>query len=431
MSDEHAHEPSEVTYAEYFHPARPRSLRYRTRVKQLVRAAHGQDRRPAERHQPGVRVVAAEPVDARRRERRSAGSSPARAACGRTRSPTPTRGTRSTSASVWFTAYPISLITRPGESFLAALGDEELWKAFADIGINGRAHRAGQARGRASPGGGPRPASTGTSTASAPQIDPAFGTEDEFRAMCGDGHLVRRHDHRRHRARPHRQGRRLPARRDEATPTTPASTTWSRSSRRTGTCCPTSRRAATRSTSTPRPRSALREGRLHHRPAAAGDLLRRGRQGDQLERDRRRSSASTASSAAGCTCTTSRRASPRSTGSTRRSPGMRLVIGDALHSLADLGTGGAAAGRQRLPRRREERRRAAGLVGGAPAVRGGEPPHRAAWCARSAASPSRSSTSPSTTSATPARPAPTCPTTSSPGPPTSTRWPPATPSSCG
>ena len=34
MSDEHAHEPSEVTYAEYFHPARPKSLRYRTRVKQ-------------------------------------------------------------------------------------------------------------------------------------------------------------------------------------------------------------------------------------------------------------------------------------------------------------------------------------------------------------------------------------------------------------
>ena len=38
-------------------------------------------------------------------------------------------------ASVWFTAYPISLITRPGESFLA-LADEELWKAFAEIGIN-------------------------------------------------------------------------------------------------------------------------------------------------------------------------------------------------------------------------------------------------------------------------------------------------------
>jgi len=32
--EEQAHEPSEVTYAEYFHLARPRSVRYRTRVKQ-------------------------------------------------------------------------------------------------------------------------------------------------------------------------------------------------------------------------------------------------------------------------------------------------------------------------------------------------------------------------------------------------------------
>ena len=30
-------------------------------------------------------------------------------------------------ASVWFTAYPLSLITRPGQSFLAALGDADLW----------------------------------------------------------------------------------------------------------------------------------------------------------------------------------------------------------------------------------------------------------------------------------------------------------------
>ena len=36
---------------------------------------------------------------------------------------------------VWFTAYPISLITRPGQSFLAALGDDALWSAFERIGI--------------------------------------------------------------------------------------------------------------------------------------------------------------------------------------------------------------------------------------------------------------------------------------------------------
>ncbi len=31
-------------------------------------------------------------------------------------------------ASVWFTAYPLSLITRPDESFLTAMADEEMWK---------------------------------------------------------------------------------------------------------------------------------------------------------------------------------------------------------------------------------------------------------------------------------------------------------------
>ena len=33
-------------------------------------------------------------------------------------------------ASVWFTAYPISMITRAGESFLCMLASEDLWRAF-------------------------------------------------------------------------------------------------------------------------------------------------------------------------------------------------------------------------------------------------------------------------------------------------------------
>ena len=77
-----------------------------------------------------------EAVDARATPTSSPRSSPARAACGRTRTPTRTRAPRVERASVWFTAYPLSLITRPGESFLAALGDEALWEAFAAIGID-------------------------------------------------------------------------------------------------------------------------------------------------------------------------------------------------------------------------------------------------------------------------------------------------------
>ncbi len=57
--------------------------------------------------------------------------------------------------------------------------------------------------------------------------------------------------------------------------------------------------------------------------------------------------------------------------------GMRLVIGDALHSLADLGSGGLRLDANGFLGRGEERGGGQpGLVGGPPAVRGGEPPDR-------------------------------------------------------
>lgn len=40
-------------------------------------------------------------------------------------------------ASVWFTAYPASIVTREGGSVLEALGDENLWRALSEIGIQG------------------------------------------------------------------------------------------------------------------------------------------------------------------------------------------------------------------------------------------------------------------------------------------------------
>lgn len=84
---------------------------------------------------------------------------------------------------VWFTAYPISLITRPGQSFLAALGDEELWSAFERIGITaihtGPVKRAGGIQGWQE-----TPSVDGHFDRISTQIDPAFGTEDEFRRLC-------------------------------------------------------------------------------------------------------------------------------------------------------------------------------------------------------------------------------------------------------
>ncbi|MDD7963149.1 maltose alpha-D-glucosyltransferase [Microbacterium thalli] len=84
---------------------------------------------------------------------------------------------------VWFTAYPISLITRPGQSFLAALGDDALWSAFERIGITaihtGPVKRAGGIEGWRE-----TPSVDGHFDRISTSIDPAFGTEEEFRALC-------------------------------------------------------------------------------------------------------------------------------------------------------------------------------------------------------------------------------------------------------
>ncbi|MGV8910831.1 MAG: maltose alpha-D-glucosyltransferase [Propionicimonas sp.] len=88
-------------------------------------------------------------------------------------------------ASVWFTAYPLSLVTAPGQSFLGALGDQELWAAFAQIGIEaihtGPLKLAGGISGWL-----PTPSVDGHFDRISMQIDPAFGTEEEFREMCAN-----------------------------------------------------------------------------------------------------------------------------------------------------------------------------------------------------------------------------------------------------
>ncbi|PPF88279.1 maltose alpha-D-glucosyltransferase [Subtercola sp. Z020] len=85
-------------------------------------------------------------------------------------------------ASVWFTAYPISLITEPGVSYLGALGDERLWEAFETIGISavhtGPVKRAGGITGWTQTG-----SVDGHFDRISTQIDPAFGSEDEFRLL--------------------------------------------------------------------------------------------------------------------------------------------------------------------------------------------------------------------------------------------------------
>ncbi|RRD48013.1 maltose alpha-D-glucosyltransferase [Tessaracoccus sp. OH4464_COT-324] len=86
-------------------------------------------------------------------------------------------------AQVWFTAYPLSLITSPGQSFLGALGEDALWDAFERIGIDaihtGPVKLAGGLKGLQS-----TPSIDGHFDRISMSIDPLFGSEDEFRSMC-------------------------------------------------------------------------------------------------------------------------------------------------------------------------------------------------------------------------------------------------------
>ncbi len=91
---------------------------------------------------------------------------------------------------MWFTAYPLSLVTAPGQSFLGALGDEELWAAFAKIGIEA-VHTGPLKLAGGISGWLPTPSVDGHFDRISMQIDPAFGTEEEFREMCANA--ARRH----------------------------------------------------------------------------------------------------------------------------------------------------------------------------------------------------------------------------------------------
>ena len=86
-------------------------------------------------------------------------------------------------AQVWFTAYPLSFMGRPGETFLSSLANPELWKAFRRVGIDavhtGPVKLAGGIRGWNLTG-----SVDGHFDRISMQVDPAFGSEEDFRRVC-------------------------------------------------------------------------------------------------------------------------------------------------------------------------------------------------------------------------------------------------------
>ncbi len=94
----------------------------------------------------------------------------------------------SSRASVWFTAYPAATIAAaPGKSVLATLGDERLWAAFQAIGIQGM-HTGPMKRSGAIAGLRYTPSIDGNFDRISFEIDPDFGTEEQYRNLVQAAH---------------------------------------------------------------------------------------------------------------------------------------------------------------------------------------------------------------------------------------------------
>jgi len=173
--------PEEITYDEQLYPARPRRLRPRANLRGGSIRRTFSDPRAANGQNPAyvewlVRQSMLKDADVLSRQLSGSPS------MWRNPYARPDARRAVSTSDVWFTAYPISLITRPGESFLTALADPALWTAFERIGINGvhtgPVKRAGGIRGWQE-----TPSVDGHFDRIGTQIDPAFGDEETFRRM--------------------------------------------------------------------------------------------------------------------------------------------------------------------------------------------------------------------------------------------------------
>jgi trehalose synthase len=184
-----AHEPSEISYDEQRYPARPKRLRPRARLRGIF------PRRRIERHgkadgsnEEYVKWLTQQSMLADAIEFATQFSGQGSMWQNPFAKPDPRAAIDK--ASVWFTAYPISMITKRGASFLGTLGDENLWAAFEEIGIDG-VHTGPVKMAGGLVGWESTPSVDGHFDRISTHLDEAFGTEEEFRSMCevAAGHL--------------------------------------------------------------------------------------------------------------------------------------------------------------------------------------------------------------------------------------------------
>ncbi|WP_433862087.1 maltose alpha-D-glucosyltransferase [Streptomyces sp. L7] len=170
-----------ITYDEQLYPARPRRLRPRANLRGGAIRRTVSDPRAANGLNPAyvqwlVRQSMLKDADVLSRQLSGSPS------MWRNPYARPDARRAVSTSDVWFTAYPISLITRSDQSFLAALADPELWSVFEQIGINGvhtgPVKRAGGIRGWQE-----TPSVDGHFDRIGTQIDPIFGDEETFQRM--------------------------------------------------------------------------------------------------------------------------------------------------------------------------------------------------------------------------------------------------------
>ena len=176
------HEPSEITYDEQFYPARPRRLR--PSARRIVRRPPEAEGDPIASNEDYVQWLVDESMlnDANALAKQLSGSG--NMLQNPFAHPDPRAALRR--AAVWFTAYPLSFVTRADQSFLSGLAEPSLWEAFARIGIDA-IHTGPVKKAGGLDGWRQTPSVDGHFDRISMEVDPEFGTEDEFRAPVRHG----------------------------------------------------------------------------------------------------------------------------------------------------------------------------------------------------------------------------------------------------
>lgn len=177
------HQPPDITYDEQFYPARPRRLRPRPSARRALRDLLRSSPSGATdaSNEAYVKWLVEQSMlwDAKQLAIQLSGQG----SMWQNPFAHPDPRTAVERAPVWFTAYPLSFITRPKESFLSGLANGDLWKAFRTIGIDA-VHTGPVKLAGGIEGWDTTPSVDGHFDRISMQVDPAFGTEDQFRDLC-------------------------------------------------------------------------------------------------------------------------------------------------------------------------------------------------------------------------------------------------------